>query len=205
MKFCTIVLLATLAAACGSSPSAPSSTTPPPQQQQTFTLRGQVTSTAGGPVNGARVAVSDGPNAGKSTTSDGAGNYAIASLMPSGFTVNITATYFFATAKPVTLSGGDQTLNVQLDPVPLFSRGGSGNTVFDMPTSVSRIRVIADFGGYCQNFVVFIGGRLIANEILGSCSVATTGRHYDAIALTTGGVTEIKDSSGVAWSFTEVR
>lgn len=74
-----------------------------------------------------------------------------------------------------------------------------------MPTTISRIHITGDYGGYCENFIVHIGGRGVVNEILGTCPVATTGRHYDAIALTVGGVVEIVDSSGVAWTFTEVR
>jgi hypothetical protein len=86
-----------------------------------------------------------------------------------------------------------------------FMRSGTGNTVFDMPTDVSRVEITGTYNGNCQNFVVRVGGRLIVNEILGSCSVATAGRRYSGQHLVTGGVTEITNSSGVSWTITEIR
>jgi hypothetical protein len=89
-------------------------------------------------------------------------------------------------------------------PTPLYQLNGNGNQVFDVPRSVSRLRVIADYAGSCQNFIMHIGGRSIANEILGSCAVAI-GRHYEATVNTTGGAGETVNSSGVSWQITELR
>jgi hypothetical protein len=163
-----------------------------------------VLSTTGAAISGASVRIADGVNAGRASTTAAGGSYSITGLSVSGFTVNISATNYESTSTSVTLTS-NQTVNVSLTPTPLFARSGSGNTVFDMPTTVSRIRVTGDYSGRCQNFIVHIGGRSIVNEILGTCSVATTGSHYDAIALTIGGVVEIIDASGVNWTFTEVR
>lgn len=108
---------------------------------------------------------------------------------------------------------GDQTsggaaINVSgtgINNTPVFTRSGSGNTVFDMPTSVARVHITGDYGGSSSNFIVHIGsGASVVNVILGTSQFAN-GTHYDAIALTTGGVVSITNSDGVSWSFTEVR
>ena len=74
--------------------------------------------------------------------------------------------------------------------------------MFDMPTDVRRIRIQATYTGYSANFVVHIGGAHVVNEVLGTSWGSTT---FDGTYLTSGGVTEITSSSGVSWSFTEVR
>lgn len=71
-----------------------------------------------------------------------------------------------------------------------------------MPTSVTRVKITADFPGRSSNFIVKIGGRLIVNELLGT---SFTGPHFEGTYVTTGGVVEITNSSGVTWTFTEVR
>lgn len=85
----------------------------------------------------------------------------------------------------------------------IFRRNGSGDTVFDMPADVARIRVIGIYTGSSSNFIVKIGGRLIVNELLGTFWGQT---RYDGTLLTGGGgVVAITNSSGVAWSFEEIR
>jgi hypothetical protein len=88
-------------------------------------------------------------------------------------------------------------------PRPLFTAAGSGDTVFDMPTTVARVRITGDYPGRSTNFIVKIGGRLIVNELLGTSW--PDGPHFEGTYTTTGGVTEITNSTGVAWTFTEVR
>jgi hypothetical protein len=73
--------------------------------------------------------------------------------------------------------------------------------VFDMPTYVSRVRIIGEYKGYSSNFIVWVGGDLLVNELLGTGWGQT---RYDGTLLTTGGVVQIEHSSGVSWSFTEV-
>lgn len=86
--------------------------------------------------------------------------------------------------------------------LPVFSKSGTGDTVFDMPTYVSRIRVTGTYTGFSSNFIVKVGGALLVNELLGTAWPIT---RYDGTLLTTGGVVAITNSSGVAWTFTEVR
>jgi hypothetical protein len=85
----------------------------------------------------------------------------------------------------------------------LFRRSGTGDSVFDMPVDVARIHIIGTYTGSSSNFVVRIGGRLIVNELLGTFWNQT---RYDGTLLTGGGgVVSITNSSGVSWSFEEVR
>jgi hypothetical protein len=85
----------------------------------------------------------------------------------------------------------------------LFRRSGSGDTVFDMPVDVARIHIVGTYNGFSSNFIVKIGGRLIVNELLGTGWGQT---RYDGTLLTGGGGTvAITNSSGVSWSFEEVR
>lgn len=88
-------------------------------------------------------------------------------------------------------------------PRPDFFRSGMGDTVFDMPIDVARVRIIGTYTGNSSNFVVRIGGRLIVNELIGT-GWGTT--RYDGTLLTGGGgVVAITNSSGVSWSIQEVR
>lgn len=85
----------------------------------------------------------------------------------------------------------------------IFRRSGIGDTVFDMPLDVARVRIIGTYTQNSSNFIVRIGGRTIVNELLGTGWNMT---RYDGTLLTGGGgVTEVRLSSGVSWSFEEVR
>lgn len=83
----------------------------------------------------------------------------------------------------------------------IWTKKGKGDTVFDMPTYVSRVRITGTYMGYSSNFIVWVGGDLLVNELLGTGWGTTS---YEGTHLTTGGVVEIEYSSGVSWSFTEV-
>jgi hypothetical protein len=56
-----------------------------------WTLTGSVTVTVGGPINGAVISVLDGPEAGKTATTDGSGRFTLANLAPAGFTLRAVA------------------------------------------------------------------------------------------------------------------
>lgn len=193
--------IAVTVACGGSTPTAP---TPTPPAPTLFSLTGRVSSAAGGAITGASLSIADGPNTGKATSSNSAGDYAFQALTASGFTLSVSAGGFLPKAGPIALSA-NLVQNIALIPAQIFQLNGSGNQVFDVPTYITRLRVIADYGGNCQNFIMHIGGRSIANEILGTCSVQTTGNHYDATVNSTGGSGETVDSSGVSWQITELR
>lgn len=88
---------------------------------------------------------------------------------------------------------------------PLWTRAGIGDMVFDMPSYVTRVRVVGTYTGYTSNFIIWINKprTLLVNELLGTGWGKTT---YDGTLLTGGGgVVSIESSSGVVWSFAEVR
>lgn len=88
---------------------------------------------------------------------------------------------------------------------PLWEGWGTGPYVFDMPPSVSRVRITATYAGFCENFIVRVAGRGVVNEILGTCSVADS-VNYDGTHLVTGGGTvEVREASGISWRMVEVR
>jgi len=128
----TLLLSALVLSACGgSSPTAPpasqnpGTSTPAPQ---TFTLQGQVTEAepfTSTRIAGASVQIADGPNAGRSTTTDASGNYVLSSLSASGFTVRVTANGYQAQAVGITLTG-NTTRNFQLQPSGPRTQFGSG-------------------------------------------------------------------------------
>jgi len=91
-------------------------------------------------------------------------------------------------------------------PRPRWSATGTGDSVLDMPGDVRRVRIIGTYNGHSSNFIVKIAGRLIVNEIIGTDTPFTIGPRYQGDhLLTSGGVVQITNSSGVAWSFEELR
>ena len=90
---------------------------------------------------------------------------------------------------------------IRVDP-PIWAKTGTGDTVFDMPTYLSRVKITGDYTKNSSNFIVYVAGRLIVNELLGTGWGAT---HFEGTYLMSGGIVEVKLSSGVAWSFAEVR
>jgi hypothetical protein len=98
-------------------------------------------------------------------------------------------------ATPGTPGGGST-------PAELFTKSGSGDTVFDIPARVTRIRIQGTFTGVSSNFFVDIAGKSVVIETIGTSQNPVA---FDATYLLTGGGTvEITSSSGVAWTFTEV-
>ena len=208
-RLLALVAMCLSIAACGSSSTSPTPTQAPPvvtpPAAATFTLSGSVTSSNGVTVSGATVKVTDGPNAGKSATTSASGSYSLAGLVASGMTVSASATNYTAISKAVTIAAA-QTLDFQLIATPFFEISGTGNMVFDLPATVARVRIVGTYTGLSSNFIVTIGGRLLVNEIIGtSKEYADISTVSEGTYLTTGGVVEITDSSGVFWIFTEVR
>ena len=96
-----------------------------------------------------------------------------------------------------------------------WSASGTGSTILDLPTRVTRIRIEGEYNGHVENFSVWCGapgdrGGLLVNEILGTSSIAI-GRRYSGIhsaRRSYGGSgqpcreLEIGDA-GVKWAITE--
>ena len=91
---------------------------------------------------------------------------------------------------------GLKTLTVR----DVWKRSGVGATVFDMPTYVSRVKIMGTYTGGGENFVVWVGNDLLVNVILGTRWEST---RYEGVHLTKGGVTQVKYSSGLQWSLEE--
>ena len=127
----TVALALTLTA-CGNSntPTTPSSTT-------TFALSGQVydvivrhtlpVSVERHGIPGATVSVADGPNAGKSTSTDGSGNYSLTGLQPStspppagDLNIVVSATNYVSATRSLPL-WSNQTLDFFLSRPPTMS------------------------------------------------------------------------------------
>lgn len=198
----TVMLLFVLGtAACGSSdsPTGPSRSVTPPS----VSLTGTVTASTGGTIAGANLMIGDGPNAGRDASTNNSGQYQFTGLTPGNANVGVSAPGYVDTVRGVALTG-THTLNIVLAPVPSppFVATGAGNTVFDMPRTVRRVRVRGTWNGVSNsNFIVRIGGTLVVNEILREMADRT----YDGIHATMGGQVEITNSSGISWSFEEIR
>jgi hypothetical protein len=88
MRYTATVALALLTAACGGN--SPTSPTPTPPSTHTWRLTGTVSDTDGGAVlAGASVAVLDGPNVGRSTTTSAGGTFELTGLQESGFSIRV--------------------------------------------------------------------------------------------------------------------
>jgi len=224
LRASVIVVCALFVASCGSSPTSPTptATTPTPTPSPTPTptptptpspsptptptsaaLTGTVTIAQGGSsVSGATVRVLDGSASGRTTTTDSSGRYRFDGLPIANTNFSATASGYTEDRRG-TFVNGTNTLNFTLQ-APLYSRSGTGDNVFTIPTYVTRIRIQGTYTGSCQNFIVHIAGRGVVNEILGTCSIAS-GTRFDGTYVTSGGVAEVLNSTGVSWTFTEVR
>lgn len=198
----TIVAVLALTAGCGGSKS-PSSPDPDPTPTPvTFSLSGTVMDARNNQgIGGAIVQVQDGPNAGFRTTTSGSGQYTLPGLQRFAFTVSASAPYYSPSSAGVDLTQ-NRTQDYHLQYIPPWSHGGTGDNVFDMPRTVSRVKITGDYTRNSSNFVVYIAGDLVVNELLGTGWHVT---HFEGTYLTGGGTVEVKQSSGVNWTFTEVR
>jgi len=121
----------------------------------------------------------------------------------------------FAPTAPVTYTGSigvtaDQTSGINtiafsgtgsLDGIPIFTRSGKGDNVFNLPAHVTRLRITGHFvdTGSNSNFIVHQNGGGLVNEILRNSD-------YDGTHVVIGGaLIEIVSSGSIQWTFTEVR
>jgi hypothetical protein len=105
----------------------------------------------------------------------------------------------------VMLSGcGGSEPTAPSPPVVAFSRTGTGNDAFDIPSSVKRLKVHGIYSGIAQNFIVWCNTQLLVNEILGSRGIGVT---YDGThqLQSTGCAMRIEQSTGVVWSVAQVQ
>jgi len=122
----SLVLSATIGSACSGAHTvtaptqAASSPTPSPAPAATVTLTGRVTESAPTPltgIDGATVSIADGPNAGRTVTTNPYGYYTITDLQAGAFTVAVTADQYVGTSEHVACAN-NATSDFQLKPVP---------------------------------------------------------------------------------------
>ena len=197
-----------IATGCGGSksPTAPNEPAAPPA----VTVTGLTLSSAGGCSTGgvciapgnftltATAQRSDGTTADVSSQAQwNSSNSGVAAVSSSGV---VTVTNTGDTDVFANFSGRSAGLTVRV-PAP-WTASGSGNTVFNMPTYVSRVRIRGVWNGQqTSNFIVHIGGKSVVNEILRN----TPGNSFEGTYLTNGGVVEIVSSTFISWTFTQVR
>lgn len=192
--------------ACGGSSSTTAPSTPSTPTPTTFSLSGNV-SVGGIGIAGALLTIADGANAGKTATTDAAGAYRFTGLASGGFTMNVTAATYISVARSVTLIT-DTTVNVSMLPTAVWTQSGTGDNVFTVPNYVTKVRIDATYPGSCQNFIVHLSTQIasLVNIIIGSCSVADTKSPFSGTyAIAGGGQIQITSSTGINWTFTEVR
>jgi hypothetical protein len=166
-------------------------------------LTGIISSQAGARLSGATVTVLDPPNAGRTTTTNGAGEYRFDGLTSANANVSANAPGFAQNIAGVFINGTN-TLNIVLRTADAWVEGGTGNHVFTIPSYFTRVRISGSTDSSCSNFIVRIAGRLVVNEIIGGCSIAS-GSRYEGVHVNTGGQVEITNSAGVRWVFREER
>jgi hypothetical protein len=143
--------------------------------------------------------IGDGANSGKTTTADGNGFFSFTGLTPSNANVAASASGYDQVVTGLFIDGS-KTISFVLKTTVPWTMSGKGNTVFDMPTYITRVRIQGTWDRTSNsNFIVSIGGRNVLNEILRDSIT------YDGISLTTGGVVSITSSGQISWTFTEVR
>jgi hypothetical protein len=218
-----LVVLSLCASACGDKDS-PTAPTTPPAATRIIRLEGNMNfgSIQVGSSHEAVLRIHNdgnetlnvtgltGPGAGVVTASWTSGGIAPGTSQASTirFTPTTAQTYTGNVTVNGNHTGGTNTLPFSatgvFPPRPDFSRSGVGDTVFDMPLDVARIRVVGTYNGSSQNFIMRIGGRLIVNEIIGTCC-GNVPRYEGTLLTGGGGAVEIRSSSGVSWSIQEIR
>ena len=184
------------------SPSPAPTPTPAPAPAPRGVLTGVVSASTGGTVSGVSIRVLDGASTGRTATSGTGGVYRFDDITPGNTNFAASATGWGEDRRGVFVDGTN-TLNFTLTP-PLFSRSGTGNNVIDLPTYVRRLRVQGSYSGFTTNFVVWCATQLVVNELLGTGWPST--RYDGTHQINSAGCTlRVENSSGVAWTFTEVR
>ena len=95
-----------------------------------WTLSGTISSSVGGGINAALVAIIDGPDGGKQTTADAFGHYSFAGLQQAGFTLRASANGYTPLSSGVTLTANTIS-DFQLPRLPVAALTFEGDLGFD--------------------------------------------------------------------------
>jgi hypothetical protein len=175
LKRLSVSMFLVAAIACASkgtaispSPAAPTATVPTPA---TLSLSGAViTSFTRIPIPDATVSIVDGPNAGRSATTDASGNFVFTELQPSQFRVTVSAANYFPSPAPVNLVS-NQTQTFFLIPTgPTIALTGQ---VTDVGTSAPISGAIVRINGRYSTTTDSLGHYSLTGYLdLGAGSVA---------------------------------
>jgi hypothetical protein len=144
VPMCALVLSCLASLACGDSKSPTSPSSPP--APTTASLTGTVSAQGGARLTGATVVVLDGPNANRSVATNGNGEYRFEGLTTAG--MNFAARAIgYEEARGGVIVDGTKTLNFTLRTAAPWSKTGVGLSVFDMPTYITRVRIIGTYTG----------------------------------------------------------
>ena len=106
-------------------------------------------------------------------------------------------------------------LSTTPEPTTPWSRSGTGSTILDLPTRITRIRIEGEYTGSNEIFVVWCGGpgdrgELLVNELMGTFWSLTrySGVHSTRRSYNNRGdpcrELHIEHATGVRWTITEV-
>lgn len=206
---CAITVLQFAAACGGGSPtsptpittappvSVPAPITPPAPVVTTVTVAGVLTDAQSNrPVGGATVRIGT-----AQSSTDGNGYFSIGGVAPGAATISASATNYNTVSESFTVATSDTRRDLRI--VPFWTTNGVGNTVFDMPTYVRRVRIIGTYNASGSNFIVWVGTALVVNEIIGTGRQG--GPRYEGVHAVTGGVVRIENSRDVIWSFAQTQ
>jgi hypothetical protein len=205
-SFIAVLAIVTVSCSDGTPTSPSAGAAAGPRQtllpEMTAPMAGTVFSTTGTSIAGATVRVLDGLSAGATATSDADGRYRFERLPRADTNFSATAVNHIEDRRGVRIDGSNP-LDFILEPTPVFTRTGTGNVVFDLPRTVTRVRLNGRWSGSgSATFTVRIAGRTIVNENLRT-PVTYEGVHL--AAPNGGGVAEVINSPNISWAFTEVR
>lgn len=195
-------------ASCGSKPP----TAPTPPVPTIVSLVGSVITRGGATLSGATVRIDDGPNAGKSATTNEHGEYRFDGLIAGNGNVSAVADGYDSVTTGINIDGRTP-LNFNLLTSEPWSKSGTGDAVFYIPRYINQVHVVGVYTGVSSRFIVRVGTCAIVDDRLGT-SVPRTSSDGTFLVLPAGNTpersdseerVEIIDSPGVAWSITEDR
>jgi hypothetical protein len=153
-----------------------------------------------------------------------------AGTVPAGgsVTINVTFTPTIAQGYSTVITvvsdatsgnNGINLIGTGVNNTPLFTMSGTGNTIFEIPSTVTKLHIVGTLNSGSANFAVWSGPQgagcgvningachLLVNDLIGPLFGKTSA---DEGTLATGGppATEISilNSAGVSWTMTEVR